>query len=476
MDTQLETTSVPARQRIESLRSQMSELNDSALFISGADADERFCVDFSGGRGAPLAVLRPASPDHAARAVRAAHSLDLPIVIQGGMTGLVGAGVPQAGEVVLSLERLNLIEEIDEANLTMTVQAGVKLQEAQQAAEAVGLMLPIDIGSKGSCHVGGVVATNAGGNRVLRFGMARSSVLGMEVVLPDGSVIRHLGKVMKDNAGYDLKQLFIGSEGTLGVITRLVFALQPLPRSRQTALVSVQSFAQAVALLKHARHRLGPRLTSFEVMWRDFFDTVTTQLRIGRQPFAEPGSHLILLESMGQDPDADDERFNETLGDFLSVSEGADAVVARSLAEAAELWAIRESSGEAAAAVRPYVGFDISLPIGAMDDWVRQTHEGLAGIGIDKVQTYGHLGDGNLHLVAGYGSDQPDMKSRIYDLVHASVGALGGSVSGEHGIGFFKKSYLAMSRSDEEIALMRAIKRAIDPRALLNRGRVFDPA
>ena len=466
---------VKSSQQLAALSAELDALSDPHLLTLGQDIPVYAGADWRGEQGAaPLAILRPRTPEHLAIAMRATHALALPIVVQGGMTGLVDGALVRPGEIILSLDRMNAIEEIDTASQTMTVQAGAKLQQAQEAAAVHGLMFPVDIGSKGSCHVGGIAATNAGGNRVLRYGMARQSIIGLEAVLPDGQVISRLGKVLKDNAGYDLKHLFIGSEGTLGVITRLVFALQPLPSSRQTAIVSVQSFAQMVDLLNHCRKRLGARLTSFEAMWRDFYDMVTSELRVGGTPFAEPGSNLVLIEAMGQDAVGDEQLFMDVLGEFLELADGSDAVIAQSEQDAQRLWSIREASGEAAAAVAPYASFDISLPISSMPAWLAEVHSQLRARGIQRVQTYGHLGDGNLHLVVGYSQAEPQMKQEIDALVHRSAGALGGSVSGEHGIGISKKPYLAISRSPQEIALMRLLKQAIDPTARLNGGRIFD--
>ena len=455
------------------LLSACSPVLDAAGLLSGDQIEPRYCQDWIGGHGTPLAVLRPRSPEEVARVMAILHALHQPVVVQGGMTGLVGACVPQPGEVVLSMERLRAIEEFDTSAGTVKVQSGVALQTLQEHVEAQGWFFPVDIGSRGSCQIGGIIATNAGGNRVLRYGMTRQSVLGLEVVLPDGSVVSRLGKALKDNAGYDLKHTFIGSEGTLGIITRAQLALQPLPTTQHTALVSVGSFPEAVALLSLCRLRLGAALSSFEVMWRDYYDTVTLQLRKGRVSFAQPGSHLVLVESMGSHADTDEEAFQNVMAEFLDQVPGSQVVLARSLADTRALWALRDASGEAAYAVAPFAGFDVSLPIDRMESWTKDVHARLASHGWQQVQTYGHVGDGNLHLCVG-GLSQPGAKAIVNELVHSTIGQLGGSISGEHGIGFLKKDHLGYCRSQAELALMQALKRSLDPRQLLNRGRIFD--
>lgn len=453
---------------------RLAEVVGQAGCLSGQDIDERYCVDWMGNRSTPAAVVRPRSPDEVSRVVCILNELRRPFVPQGGMTGLVQAGLPAADEVVVSLERLDRVESIDDASGTALVQSGVILQKMQEATEPYGLFFPVDLGARGAARLGGMISTNAGGNRVLRYGMTRASVLGIEAVLPDGTVVSRLRSLQKDNAGYDLKQLFIGTEGTLGIITRAVVQLQPRPSSTDTALIGVQRFADVMALLKHCRRNLGPALTSFEAMWDNYFSFVTGVLGKGRRPFTAPCSHFVLVETSTFGAGSGREVLEQVLAAFLEQVGDAEIAVAASLKDASEWWSIRDSVGEAARALMPFAGFDVSIPLAAMEAWVAKVQALLEHRGVRALQVYGHLGDGNLHLVVGCKADDPSMKEDVYTLVHRSAAEAGGSISAEHGIGIAKKAHLGLDRSGAEIALMQTLKRAIDPHGLLSPGRVFD--
>jgi FAD/FMN-containing dehydrogenase len=308
----------------------------------------------------------------------------------------------------------------------------------------------------------------------LRYGMTRQSILGLEAVLADGSVISRMGSALKDNAGYDLKHHFIGSEGTLGIVTRARLGLVPLSSSRHTAVVALQTFAQVQALLGLCRNSLGGQLSSFEVMWRDYFTLATQVIHAERPLFSQPAEFWVLIETMGTDMVQDMALLEQTLAQVLAWDDALEVVLAQSLADAQRLWAVREAAGEAARAIAPWAGFDVSMPTAEMPGWADAIRRETRALGVPQTQTYGHLGDGNLHLVVGPIPAQAGLKDDLVRRVHASVGALGGSISGEHGIGFSKKSHLGMTRSAEEIAMMRTLKHALDPLNLLNRGRIFD--
>ncbi|HKW84634.1 MAG TPA: FAD-binding oxidoreductase, partial [Burkholderiaceae bacterium] len=399
----------------------------------------------------------------------------LPVVPQGGLTGLCGGARPAPGWVALSLERMVGVEEIDPDSATMTVRAGTPLEAVQRAAAEAGFYFALDLGSRGSCAIGGNLSTNAGGNRVIRYGMARELVLGLEWVLPDGTVVTSLNKMMKNNAGYDLKQLFIGSEGTLGVITRIVLRLHPQPGCTMSALCALPDYAAVVRLLGAARRGLGPLLSAFEVMWPDYWQVVTQRVGV-RGPVADGHGLYVLVEAQGTDEAVDGPRFAKWLEQLMEQGALADAAVAQSVADTQSFWALRDACAEFFPTLGPHISYDVALAVRDMDAFATRCKAALAAAipGCESVY-YGHIGDGNLHLVSwvdGLSVDeQPkrDMDAVIYGLVRD----FNGSISAEHGIGTVKKPWLGHARSEAEIALMRTLKQALDPQGLLNPGKVI---
>ena len=419
-------------------------------------------------------LVRPASTDEVSQVLRWCHAQRISVVTQGGLSGLVHGADAGPAELILSLERMRTIEHIDPVQRTATVQAGVVLQVLQQAVEPHGLSFPLDLGARGSATLGGNAATNAGGNRVIRYGMTRDMVLGVEVVLADGTVVSSLNTLVKNNAGYDLKQLFIGSEGTLGVITRLVLRLREKPLSTNMAFVALDSFDAVAAFLKHMDRALGGSLSAFEVMWQSFYRLVTTVPAKGQPPVTQDHPYYVLVESQGADRALDTQRFDAAMESAFAAGLIADAAVAQSDADCQRFWSLRDNVDLVRVGGAPVV-FDISLPIAEMERYTRELACSLQDhIGEHKLWIFGHLGDGNLHVVVQVSAlDHEAARPRIEALVYAPLAAFRGSVSAEHGIGLEKKRYLSVSRSEPEIALMRTLKAALDPLGILNPGKVF---
>jgi FAD/FMN-containing dehydrogenase len=424
--------------------------------------------------GIPQAVVRPTPTEEVAATLRLAHEAHMPVVPWGGLTGLVD-GARADGALALSLEGMSHIEAIDPVGSTMTVQAGCKLQSACEAAEAQGLFLPIDLGARGSATIGGNISTNAGGNRVLRWGMTRESVLGLEVVLADGRIISSLNSLIKNNAGYDLKHLFIGSEGTLGVITRAVLRLRPAPLSHNTAYVAVDRFERLPALLARLSGALGGSLSAFEVMWSDCYELLTTPPAQGRAPIPYGHAYYVLVETLGADQAEDEARFERVLAGALEEEIITDAVIAKSGAEREAMWAIRDDVSQTARN-GPIFAFDVSLRIGDMEAYVTEVRGALRARWPDTASliTFGHMGDGNLHLIAGVGDRSAETRDAIEHLVYEPLAKVKGSISAEHGVGLQKREFLGVSRSPNEIALMRQLKALLDPHNILNPGKVFE--
>lgn len=417
------------------------------------------------GHTLPCALLRPASVEEVARALALCHAAGQPVVPQGGMTGLAGGANPRAGDIALSLQRLAGIEAIDAEAATMTLKAGTVLQTAQAAAAEAGFLFPVDLGARGSCTVGGNIATNAGGLRVIRDGMTRDNLLGLEVVLADGTVLTNLGRMVKNNSGYDLRHLFAGSEGTLGVITRAVFRLRPLPRARATALCALARFADVLALLAMARAEL-PGLSAFEAMWSDYF--ALNQSLAGLRLFPDPPAFSVIIEAEVETPAL--EAFLERAYAAALV---ADALVAQTGSEARDFWTVRE--GHAMDAHLPgLINLDVSMPVGRLDDFARACREAvLARFPGAHVSFFGHVGDSNLHVAVALPGGAEDTGHAVEEIAYGLVRDLGGSVSAEHGIGTLKRAWLGHSRSPGEVRAMRAIKAALDPRGILNPEKVL---
>ena len=433
-------------------------------------------------RGRSLAVVRPGSTPEVAAVVKVCAAHGLSLVPQGGNTGLVGGGVPDDSgtQVLLSLQRLNRVRALDAANLTITVEAGCVLQAVQEAALARGLMFPLSLAAEGSCTIGGNLATNAGGTQVLRHGNARALCLGLEVVTAEGEVWNGLSGLRKDNTGYDLRDLYIGSEGTLGVITAATMALVPQPAAMTTALAACASVRHCVGLLELARKRLGPGLSGFEMMGRFALDLVARHFPQLPAPLPQAAWTVLLEQSDNEGEEQARARFEALLSEALEAGLIEDAVVAGSLQQSQGLWHVRESIPLAQSEEGLNIKHDIALPVSAVPDFVEQTDAALAAAipGVRLVD-FGHLGDGNLHynVQAPAGADAArflaEREAEVNRIVYDAVQRLGGSISAEHGVGQLKPEEIVQRKSAVEIALMRRIKAALDPQGRLNPGRVL---
>ena len=420
------------------------------------------------------AIIRPRSTDEVSAVMKRCHAANQTVIAHGGLTGLVEAQITAPDDVVVSLERLNAIEDVNIIDRTMTLQAGVVLQAVQEAADDVGLMYPLDIGGRGSCTIGGNIATNAGGNRVIRYGMTRDMVLGVEAVLADGTVVSSMNQMIKNNAGYDVKQLFIGSEGSLGIVTRAVLRLREKPKSQETMLVAVDGFEKLGELLKTMDAELGGTLSAFEVLWNDYYRLVTTPPAKQQAPLGQDYPYYALIEAMGGDPDADHERVEAALMRAYEAGLVMDATMATSEAQRMELWAIRDDV-EQTMRFTPCFVFDVSMRISRMEGYVEEVNRRLeATFGEYHNFTFGHIGDGNIHFAVSAGADEHSARRGVEAAVYEPLRAIEGSVSAEHGVGLEKKPYLSICRSEEEIALMRTMKAALDPKAILNPGKIFE--
>ena len=427
-------------------------------------------------------VLRPGSAEEVSKILTLANERGIAIVPQGGNTGLVGAQVPDRSgtEIVVSTDRLDAIRNVDPVENTMTVEAGVILENIHAAADAVDRLFPLTLAAQGSCRIGGNISTNAGGTAVLAYGNTRALILGLEVVLPTGEIWNGLRSLHKDNTGYDLKQLFIGGEGTLGIVTAAVLKLFPKPRSQEVALAGLTDPAKALELLNVAQAHAGPLLTSFELMPRLGIEFVLKHLPGARDPLDGPHPWYVLVEISSNSDDIPARQLLESMFEEAFEKEIAtDAVVAESVAQAAALWQIRHSLSEVQKSEGGSIKHDVSVPVSKVPAFLERGMAAAADLipGIRPVP-FGHMGDGNIHFNFSQpeGADKAEYLARWDELnavIHGIVAEFHGSISAEHGIGKLKRKLLPDVKSEIELDLMRRIKAAFDPNNILNPGRVL---
>ncbi|MCO4858189.1 FAD-binding oxidoreductase [Herbaspirillum sp. WGmk3] len=466
------------QQLIEQLRSIVGD----AGLVTAADEQAPYVKDWlNKWQGRVAVVVRPADTAQTAEVVRLCHQTHTPIVTQGGNTGMSGGATPDdsGAQVILSTTRMNRIRAVDPINNTMTVDAGVILAHAQEAARAAGRYFPLSLGAEGSCTVGGNLATNAGGIAVLRFGNMRELALGLEVVLPDGRIWNGLRGLRKDNTGYDLRDLFIGSEGTLGVITGAVLKLFSQPHARATAWVGCDSLAQLAELLARTRARCGDRLVAFEMMSAASLALVLQHVTDTRAPLAQPARYNALIELADTEDLGLQSMLEELLGQAMEDALVTDAMLCSNGTQAAALWKIREGISQAQVRAGKVIKHDIALPISAIAGFVDQAERAIAACGLQaEIINFGHLGDGNLHfnVMIPLSSSYEEVRQatlQLNRLVHDLVTEKQGSISAEHGVGQLRRDELRHYKSPLEMELMLRIKQAFDPNLIMNPGKLL---
>ena len=397
------------------------------------------------------------------------------VVVHGGLTNLVGGTQTQANQIVVSLEKMTRIDAVDSKNRTVTTEAGAILENVLLSTEKQDLFLPLSFGARGSAQVGGVISTNAGGLRVFRYGMTRNWVLGLEVVLPDGTVIENLKTLRKDNSGIDLKQLFIGSEGILGIVTKAVFRLIEKPQTRHSTILTTNDYNKLLQTLRYFDQTLGARLTGFELLWENTFRTMTAEDTHYQSPLQTVKNYVIFVEVLGKDNNRDAQDLQDACAHGFDQNWIDDASFFDTAAAQDECWKIREDVAALEAHAPHNQHFDISIPIDKIGTIINNIIQQLQSLdGVLSIYPFGHVADGNMHLIVGKQNDNPKLTRQINEIVYQPLTALKGSISAEHGIGLDKKPYLHLSRTKDEIHIMKRLKQLFDPKNILNPGRIVD--
>jgi len=421
-----------------------------------------------------VCLLLPKDTDQVSGILKICNDNDQEVVIHGGLTNLVGSTKSTNKQVVISLEKMNNIIEIDEKGKTVTCESGVIIEDIINSVKEKNLLLPLNFGARGSAQIGGAVSTNAGGLRVFKYGMTRNLVLGLEAVLPDGTVISSLKKLMKDNTGYDLKQFFIGSEGTLGIVTKVILRLYQHPKTRYTALAVTDDYQKVLSLLKFMEYKISNNLTAFELLWNDTYKQMVSDKTMYNKYLPDNYKYYVLIEYMGGDFENDYDTFEKAIMQAIDQGIVDDAVLGKDEKEQLNIWGIREDVAVLAEEKKYDQQFDISIPVTQIGEIIDKTINELKNCkGVETIFPFGHVADGNIHFIIGKDSDDDDLKSKINEIIYSNTELVKGSISAEHGIGLDKKKYLKKSRSKDEIELMKLIKKSIDPKNILNPGRVF---
>jgi FAD/FMN-containing dehydrogenase len=403
------------------------------------------------------------------------HKNQQEVVVHGGLTNLVGGTQTQVDQLVVSLEKMNRVDAVDPKNRTITTEAGAILENVLDAAEKQDLFLPLSFGARGSAQIGGIISTNAGGLRVFRYGMTRNWVLGLEVVLPDGTIIENLKTLRKDNSGIDLKQLFIGAEGILGIVTKAVFRLIEKPQTRHSAILTTNDYSKLLKTLRYFDQTLGARLTGFELLWDNTFHTMTADDTLYQSPLQTVENYIVFVEVLGKDSGRDVQDLQDACAHGFDQNWIADASFFDTASAQDECWKIREDVAALEAHAPHNQHFDISIPIDQIGSIINQIIQQLQSIeGVLGIYPFGHVADGNMHLIVGKQNDSPKLTQQINEIVYQPLAAVKGSISAEHGIGLDKKPYLHLSRTQDEIHIMKGLKQLFDPKNILNPGRIID--